>query len=71
MAAFGDVGTTWNDMFDEEEDDILPGAGAELHIRLNIAYYYPIQFRLGAAYGFIDPDTIGGVHYIITFGGSF
>ncbi len=69
MLVFGDGGIAWSGDFGNE--DFLPSAGAELHIRTIFAYYYPVQFRFGGAYGFVDPDIIGGLHWILTLGGSF
>ena len=69
MIAFSDVGTAWNKTYQDE--DILSSAGGELHLLSHIIYYYPVQVRLGGAWGFFDPDLIGGFHWIFTFGGSF
>ena len=67
-SAFFDSGAAWSKFLDRE--DIHTGAGAELYLSMYVAYYYEIKWRFALAYGF-DRQYEGGLHYLITWGGSF
>lgn len=71
LVMLGDAGVAWSGELDLEKRDILPSAGGELHIYTYLAYYYPVQLRFGAAWGFIEPESIGGFNWVLELGGTF
>ena len=71
LSAYGDAGSAWTDWYDPETNEILYGAGGELDFRFTIAYYFTVRMGLTVAYGFVDPDLLGGLHMAYGFVGSF
>ncbi len=68
MAAFMDVGTTWDKGTDPLAEDVKFGVGAELRVSATIGYYIPISGRIGAARGL----STGGINqFILLLGTSF
>ena len=71
LVMFGDAGIAWDETLDLDEREIMPSAGGELHIYTWMAYYYPLQLRFGAGWGFVQPESVGGFNWVLELGGTF
>ncbi len=65
-AVFTDVGAAFFGTM--QRDDVKVGLGAELLLEVVVGYYEPLTFRLGYAYGFMEP---GGHSTYFLFGVPF
>jgi hypothetical protein len=65
-SVFAETGDAWQT--GRHADDLVTGAGAELHANVYLFYELPMHLRLGYAHGFADG---GGNHTYLQLGSSF